>query len=432
MITTLLSLFLALTAAAPTDIDSFISNDYADAWNTHNPFSFRRILHQDASIIEQVLEHFDPQAKKTVEVRKVEAIKKDILYKVEELHKNISPAGFYYEVTIFTELRLKHTKKGYLLKSRKVLSHQTNKLNTDLQTALGELVLKNHDKVLELIQPHEKTAPGYHMADIHYLKGVVHKEKKQYKEAAAALKAAIKLHPDFISALNNLAEIALLQGRYEEAAAYLQQSLKIKPEQKEARGLLLQLGIIIDNKLQASLTAVSLNPFTTPYSTAIDKIVSSDDLSKQRGFKILLGFLYIQMSQYEHALKTFMEVLYFSPDDATVLFLVSRLYFLIGNYDSCVDTALQVKGVTLLTADTILMVARAMERAGKFNEAISFYRKYLPHSWSKGDIHMVLATLYRKLEDINMWKKHLMLAQKFPMSSASARKINKLIKDGEL
>jgi tetratricopeptide (TPR) repeat protein len=94
------------------------------------------------------------------------------------------------------------------------------------------LLQKRPDEALKAAQGMVDLAPG--SPDAHYARGVCQLALQKAKEAEADFRQALKIQPQYLPAMNDLAVLLMLQGQKAEAKTLLERVLKAHPDDKLA------------------------------------------------------------------------------------------------------------------------------------------------------------------------------------------------------
>lgn len=126
--------------------------------------------------------------------------------------------------------------KGELDKALSAIQERVKAAPNDLGSRALEmrilLLLKRSDEALKVAQGMVDLAPG--SPDAVYARGVCQFSLQKYKDAEADYRHALKIQPQYLPAMNDLAVLLMLQGQRTEAKALLEKVLKAHPDDKVA------------------------------------------------------------------------------------------------------------------------------------------------------------------------------------------------------
>ena len=138
-------------------------------------------------------------------------------------------------------------------------------------------------------------------------------EARQWPEAAAALEKLAKLHPEIAEVHANLGLAYYFEGRPSQALASFGRALKLKTQMPQAK---VMVGIC-EAELGRHVEAIAIlaPAFHKPSDPEIGRLIG-----------LHLQHSYAELKQRDKALATGEELLRRYPDDAEILFQVSRVY----------------------------------------------------------------------------------------------------------
>lgn len=133
------------------------------------------------------------------------------------------------------------------------------------------------------------------------------------------IRKAVRIHPDFAEANNNMAAILMKSGQYKQAVEHLQRALRQEPEYAEAH---LNMASILarDKQFDAAIKHVQ-------------KAQEAHTASSHFGAAALLE----SMGKYEEAIEVYERAAYLNPSDFTTLAHLGILKARMGQTDDAVD-----------------------------------------------------------------------------------------------
>lgn len=133
------------------------------------------------------------------------------------------------------------------------------------------------------------------------------------------IRKAVRIHPDFAEANNNMAAILMKSGQYKQAVEHLQRALRQEPEYAEAH---LNMASILarDKQFDAAIKHVQ-------------KAQEAHTASSHFGAAALLE----SMGKYEEAIEAYERAAYLNPSDFTTLAHLGILKARMGQTDDAVD-----------------------------------------------------------------------------------------------
>ncbi len=248
---------------------------------------------------------------------------KAVLAKAEEYGTN-DVKVLVEAARIYTLLRDKQSidRATLLLSKAKTKDPQ----NPAIYRALGDLWLEQGVTELALDQYRQATTLEPNNPENHFRLGVAYAKLKSIREAGEALRKAIELDPGYAPAYRELGEIYFIAQKYQQAKEYYKKYVMLRPE------------------LPARVRYATFLYLSKDYKEAIQEIetVLKDtfSLTLQR----LLGYSLVEDQQYEQAVQALDR--YFAKQAADKVIAKDYLYY-----------------------------AKALDKAGKDEQAIAYYQK---------------------------------------------------------
>ena len=242
-------------------------------------------------------------------------------------------------------------------------------------------------------------------------------EHKQYDESIPLFKKAILMRPDYSMAYINLSNVYIAKNDYDNALKIIDTAIQHKPDDYD---LFNKKGNILNsqNKFEDALIQYrkSLNIKPDNYkvyyniSKNFDAMHNFDSALVNINYAIKLmpddyqlinakGYLLFMHSNYDDAIKQYNEAIKLKPDYNTAYINLSQCYFSIKDYENSLKT-LDV-ALKYSPNDYILLNNKGYNLfvAGKFQEALDYYKQSLKNNPEYITAYINLAECYRSLKD---------------------------------
>ena len=194
----------------------------------------------------------------------------------------------------------------------------------------------------------------------HQLLGLVLKQQDRLPQARQAFENALKVNPDYLSAIESLVDLDIAGKQFEPAVARINHYLEKYP--KSPLPPLLLGKVFFQQKRNAEAEAavqkaITLDPEFTPAHRA-------------------LASFYVSSQQTEKAIAKFESILEKNPKDVAGLIQLGMLYEAKGEYDrafKCYENVLEYNPNSVVALNNIAYALS--ERAGKLDEALAYARR---------------------------------------------------------
>ena len=223
------------------------------------------------------------------------------------------------------------------------------------------------DAALAEAQTVQELRPDH--ADPYWLLGQIHARRREWAEAEAAYREALRLDPEHVEAQEALAKVLWDQGKQEEAQAAYQRALEIRQRAGQPKA---------------------------PAATSTDPLAE----------RARLGYAYLNAGQYDRAIAIFEEVLEQRPDDADFHRYLGNAYYWQGKAAGASAGQLLDRAIAeyerarqLAPDDNLLLVqlASAYREAGRDEEALQAYLAAVQAQPCDDEALLLLASHYERL-----------------------------------
>lgn len=310
--------------------------------------------------------------------------------KIQTLDPN---SADYYSVSAAIAARLKKTDEA-IQDAQKALSIKPGHIGA---TAILASIYADSDptKAEQLLVDSIQRNPGED--DLRMIQVQIFAKQNKVEQAVDGMKQLIKLHPDKLLYITQLANYYLSQNRTDDAEALLRQAVKEQPDNTDIKLTLIEfiarqhkpedaLALLTqysnaepDNyKLRSSLARFLLatnapDKAIATYQYTIDKDVHGEGIdARNRVVEILLAQK--KRTEAESLLK---DVLKLEPENADALLIRARLELLDNNPDSAIADLRTILKGSPDSPQALSLLAAAQERSGSYNLALDTYKKIL-------------------------------------------------------
>ncbi|XP_062518575.1 protein O-mannosyl-transferase TMTC4-like [Corticium candelabrum] len=251
-------------------------------------------------------------------------------------------------------------------------------------------------------------------AKVHYNIGKVMSEKGGKDDVAlAAYREAVRLHPEYDQAWNNLGNLLKDKGETEEAEHCLQNALDANPEFAAAW---MNLGIV-----KASLH--KSEEAERCYRTAIIHRRKYPDAYYN------LGNLYIELKRFDDAMAAFRNATALKADHVNSWTNLAILFETNEQYDEA-ETVLN-EALTVLPdhPGLIYNLANVLGKVGRYNEAERHFKKALQSNPNSAQIHANMAVAYHRAGKLDLAEASYKASLKLdPSNELTKSNLNKLLR----
>ncbi|MEN6642092.1 MAG: tetratricopeptide repeat protein [Armatimonadia bacterium] len=247
------------------------------------------------------------------------------------------------------------------------------------------------------------------------------------EDAAKEFLEALKLDPNYIPAMRNLAECLLYDNKAEEAKDYLTKALTLEPRNAALNAQMAQVLLALedpDNAMQAAQTALLID------KNSVDALIAAgmvymyyrDDLGEATEYYsravaadprrwesyVNLGLAFFQMESWYRARREFKQALDLIPtatiantaqQQAYLYYLIARTYHQTAMYDQEVEALNEALGRSPSHLETLRQLAMAYEAQRKFRAAEQALQQALnvsPGPQEDADINVQLGEMLER------------------------------------
>lgn len=202
-----------------------------------------------------------------------------------------------------------------------------------------------------------------------YYIGKLYASKKNYSKAQKYFRSAVKRQPDFTDAVMALGTVYEERGKLKKA----EQAYKKYLEKDEN-------SVAVLNRLVDLLFAQERYKDVIGYAERLSDLDSQD-----LNLKVKLGLLYTDVQEFDKAIKTFQDLLVYSPNNDKLLYYLAAIYQEISIFDKALETYAKVPSESALYNDSSLQMAHILsamalldpKKETKFLEHIAKKKKEL-------------------------------------------------------
>ncbi len=272
----------------------------------------------------------------------------------------------------------------------------------------------SHGRVMSLLVL--KINASYVMAMPYNNRAADYLDNGKYDEAIPEAKKAIEIYPRYAKAYTNLANAYYEKGLYDQALETVEKALKINPDLYEA---LNTIGIIfnetgrLEEAINAHQKTIKVSPNSKPahQNLALDYFdkdlfdMAEKEFDKVR--RIEAGSTSILKNNgWNKQIEVFRDILKKDPYNARVNYLLGEVYYKIGLYDlsivsfqKSIKVSSKYNGSDYNVVSAYNNLAASYLQEGRFNEAISNYKKAIQINPKSYTLHYGLGIAY--------WRKNL-------------------------
>ena len=194
---------------------------------------------------------------------------------------------------------------------------------------------------------------------------------------------AIRLKPNYFSALADLGTLYQNEGNYSKALEYYLQAIKAKPDDDMIYYIF-------------SLLADVYN-YLGYYDMAIDSLENFVQLRQDYPFSIYfykMGKTYFNLQQYDNSIEYFQRAISENPKYADAYYDLGWVYYELDLYEEAITAINQVIKIDPDRADSHYVLGNISLTRQKYNEAISEFKKALDMDYDFAGAHCNLGLTY--------------------------------------
>ncbi|HLW23701.1 MAG TPA: sulfotransferase [Steroidobacteraceae bacterium] len=251
-------------------------------------------------------------------------------------------------------------------------------------------------------------------AEAHYVLGQRHADAGRFEEAAATLKRATLLRPEFADAHNDLGRVLLKLGQTEAAIAACERALALRPQFTAAIGNLADAKRIqgdLDAAIEGYLRVIALDPGLTEAVTQLARAL----LAAGRGAEAVpyyqrllargphpetlneLGSLLVGLARYDEAARCFREALALAPADARLHANLGHALHCLGDFRASIEHSRRAAQLDPRLAQAHLHLGNSLLAMNALYEADAAYRAGLDVAPEHAALHAAQAMAARAL-----------------------------------
>jgi len=279
------------------------------------------------------------------------------------------------------------------------LKENTFEAHNNLAQSLFELgnlssAQEHYEKALLL---KDKSPDAYNNLGKCYLK------QKQFDRAATCFRQAINLHPKYGDAYNHFGEVMLAKLQYDTAMEYFNQALKFKPTFPGAHTNIANL-LAAENDLEGAIyhyeLALKQSAVYSPAHTGMGKLLAKQGLISP-------------------AIDSFKKAISLKAEDTTNYYLLSELYFLMGDNETAIITLTHALAIRP-DANNYLLLAKILYKVGNVDTAQNHLDKALEIEPNLLEANILLARILVDYNYLTSARKVLEIVLKVKPSHTTA------------
>ncbi len=204
-------------------------------------------------------------------------------------------------------------------------------------------------------------------------------DKLGYNQAAIrAYQDALKIKPDYASALNGLALAFIKIKRYQDGGEVLKRLTVLRPNYYEAH---YNLGVINDkiNRLEDAIAA---------YQQAVR--IKPDYFEAYNG----LGITYTKLGRYREAIESFHRALTIKPGIPEVYYGLGLAYIKVGSYDDAIEAFDKIRDIKDMRFDVYNGLGIAYTNLNRHQEAIESFKNAIKLKPDRAELYFNLGLNY--------------------------------------
>lgn len=222
--------------------------------------------------------------------------------------------------------------------------------------------MKKYTEALQYAQKAVELDPAF--AANHLLVGNILYYMTRYSDAIDSYKKVLELDEKNASALYNIAQCYIQQGKDAQAIEYLRSAAEANPEGNIAYMAYSRLGLV----------ALSTKDYATAeinFNRAI-ALHASDPTDFYN-----LGIAYLEQGKKEDALRAFTKSESLAAEDANMLESIGSAYTTLGNYDQAISVYEKLMKINSRNVKVLSLLGDLFYQKGELEQAIKFYRKII-------------------------------------------------------
>jgi len=247
------------------------------------------------------------------------------------------------------------------------------------------------------------------------------------EDASKEFQEALKIDPNYVRAMANLAECLLYMDKPQEAKAHLNKALTLQPKRDDLHAQMAQVLLALedpDGALQESQTAITLRRDNVEALNVAGMVYMyyRDDLGEATDYfsravaadprrwesSVNLGLAYFQMESWYRARREFKAALDLIPtaviantaqQQAYLYYLIARTYHQTAMYTQEIEALNEALGRVPSHLDTLRQLAQAYEAQEKYRAAEQVLQQALdvsPGAQQDADINVQLGSMLER------------------------------------
>jgi tetratricopeptide (TPR) repeat protein len=262
---------------------------------------------------------------------------------------------------------------------------QLNSDNKEAYLHIGSAYqeLKEYNEAINAYKQYLDTNPNQPW-DVYIQLGVCQMEVEQYTDAVNSFTKALEGHPDDITVLYKLAQAQEKAGQIDQAAATYEKLAQLTPE---------------DAKRYYNMVIMMYNTAKMPEKAAevARKLVELEPNDTEALYN--LGYMYVQMEDYEKAIETFTKVIEKNPGMEYAHLQLGYSYTQLKQYAKAAEAYKNMVEIFPDNDDGWFGLGIAYMQQKKYSEAVEPLKKVIELNPSRGYAYYNLAISYLNLRD---------------------------------
>ena len=241
-------------------------------------------------------------------------------------------------------------------------------------TATEALRAREFDRALHILQPAIRQSPG--RAQLWMLQGLAYSGAGHKQEALASFRAALKISPDYLPALEAAAQIEYDAGR-QAAVPLLEHVLRLRPDDTTSHAML----AVLAYKQGDCATAVEHFEKGGPLMTSQPSALQEH------------GACLLKLKQFDRAVAVLQTAVNLNPEDRRVRSQLASAQLTAGRPKDAVTTLEPMLRTDATDAKLLRLAASAYEASGNTPEAVRVLREAIVTDPRNTDLYLDFANL---------------------------------------